>query len=184
MDELIIKVAILRRQRGSLASLKSRILNHTEKLSKFPRMAEALGQDFIDMLPSSWRFKTVASAGDIPETDLLNTSAYPEHILPYRGLMEASTLGDDYSSQLFLSGLAIPCAAWPSRPTDYKITPEYIAVSKFLSDIIDDIAASIHFFFGWKPEIVPMKFESARLSCGRPYRVNGSLDPLPYPLFV
>jgi hypothetical protein len=129
-------------------------------------MAEALGQDFIDRLPSSWRFKTVASAGDIPETDLLNTSAYPGCILSYRGLMEASALVGDYSSQLFLSGLAISCAAWLSHLADYKITPEYTAVSKFLSEIIGDIAASIHFFFGWELEIVPMKLESARLSCG------------------
>jgi len=184
MDELTIKVAILRRQRGSLASLKSRILNHIKKLSRIPRMAEALGQDFIDMLPSSWRFKIVASAGDIPETDLLNTSAYPGRILSYRHLMVASICVGGYTLQLFLSGLSISCAAWPSRPADYRITPEYIAVCKFLSEIIDDIAASIRFFLGWKPEIVPMKLESARLSRETPYRVKGSLDSLPYSLFV
>ncbi|KAL3418617.1 hypothetical protein PVAG01_10333 [Phlyctema vagabunda] len=151
INELNLRVAGLRADSNAVICLSSRTANNLEKVLRLLREGEALEQAFgecFDNLPEFWKPQTVSWVDRIPDEELPTSSCYPGKVDIYSEIWLASQYVNGLSSRLFVSSTILRCTAWLCSPLDYRITPEYTAAARLSGQIIEDIVASVPYFFG------------------------------------
>ena len=84
------------------------------------------------------------------ECDISNAHAHPGRLDSYQGILIAFILNSSRGCQLFIWTSALRCVAWLGAPNDYTLSPEYTKASLACSQLIEDVVASIPYFFSWK----------------------------------
>jgi len=143
----------LRADVNQAMTLMPRALENFNKTLELIRRAQEIEQGFADWeasLPDEWRFKTVAWADTIPDSDLSISEVYPGKVDMFSDLFVASQWNMARVARLILSGITIRCAAWLCAPVDYRTTSYYAQASRIGMEMIDDIVASIPFHLGWR----------------------------------
>jgi hypothetical protein len=88
--------------------------------------------------------------------DLAQSIAYPGRVDTYKELSLAYTYNVAHSSQILIWTTILRCVAWLAPDADYRITPEHKRAAQICSVLIEDIVASVPYFFGWNAETDPV----------------------------
>jgi hypothetical protein len=151
-----LKMAALRADNDKTTTLKLHSAENTEKVLKLLRRAEALDQEYLDWittLPAGWEIKTVAWVdGDVQ--DLSTSLTHPGRVDAYGELWMAYKYNIVRSCRLFIWTTILRCAAWLGYPQDYRLTPEYTTASRICRQLVEDIVASVPYFFGWNRKMM------------------------------
>lgn len=163
-----LKMAALRADNDKTTTLKLHSAENTEKVLKLLRRAEALDQEYLDWiaaLPAGWEIKTVAWVdGDVQ--DISTSLIHPGRVDAYGELWMAYKYNVVRSCRLFIWTTILRCAAWLGYPHDYRLSPEYTTASRICRQLIEDIVASVPYFFGWNCENNSAMNARANFACG------------------
>ncbi len=143
----------LRADVNQAMTLMPRTAENFDKTVELIRRAQEIEQGFLDWeasLSDEWRFKTVAWADTIPDSDLSISEVYPGKVDMFADLFVASQWNMARVARLILSGIIIRCAAWMCAPVDYRTTSHYAQASRLGIEMINDIVASIPYHLGWR----------------------------------
>lgn len=143
----------LRADVNQALTLMSRTPENFDMTLELIRRAQEIEQGFLDWeasLPDVWRFKTVAWADTIPDSDLSISEVYPGKVDKFSDLFVASQWNMARVARLILSGIIIRCAASICAPVDYRTTSHYAQASRVGMEMINDIVASIPYHLGWR----------------------------------
>lgn len=164
-----LRVAGLRADTEQALAIMSRTTSNIEKVLQLVRKAESLDQEYLDWersLPTPWQAKTVAWIDSI-QGDLTDSMVHPGRVESYSELGIAFTLNVCRSCRLIVWSNILRCIAWLGEPQDYRLTSEYTIASQLCSQLIEDITASIPFFFGWEDDgTVPLVARETNFACG------------------
>ncbi|TGO49997.1 hypothetical protein BCON_0194g00070 [Botryotinia convoluta] len=174
---LNLKVADLRAETHRICTLEGHTTENIEKILNHMKKAERIEKEYVDWysnLPEEWTPKVAAWVDDTVEKDLESTACYPGRVDVYGELWMATTHNIVRASRLFILTTILRCTAWITADLDYKLTPEYVKVSRQASVLIEDIVSSIPFFFGWKaPDTEFPITENSYFPCGNDSKVSG-----------
>jgi hypothetical protein len=70
------------------------------------------------------------------------------------------------SCRLFIYTTILRCVAWLGKSQDYRLTPEYTTASRICRQLVEDIVASVPYFFGWNSENDGAMKARANFACG------------------
>lgn len=161
-------MAELRTDTNVTTNLGVRSPTNTEKIWKLLRRAEALDQQYLqwdNSLPHSWKPKTVSWV-DLPEADIYGSAIYPGRVDAYEHLRIAYIHNFTRSCRLFIWNTILRFIAWLSEPRDYRLSLEYTTASRISRYIVNDVVASVPFFFGWSRDAYPAIFGKSQFACG------------------
>ncbi|KAL2068930.1 hypothetical protein VTL71DRAFT_15268 [Oculimacula yallundae] len=169
-DAANLKMAQLRADNDLVTTVKTRSAENIENVLKLLRRAESLDQEYVEWtksLPPAWQINTVAWAdGDIP--DLATSMIHPGRIDSYGELWMAYKHNIARGCRLFIWTTILRCVAWLGNDSDYRLTPEYTTASQTCRPIIEDVVASVPYFFGWNRGIDPAMNDLSNFACGEP----------------
>jgi hypothetical protein len=161
-------MAALRADTDQTTTLKLHSAENTEKVLNLLRRAEALDQEYlgwIKALPAGWEIKTVAWVDGNIE-DLSTSLVHPGRVDAYGELWMAYKYNFVRACRLFIWTTILRCAAWLGIPRDYRLTPEFTAASRMCRPLIEDIVASVPYFFGWNSKNDAAMNARANFACG------------------
>ncbi|KAF7916393.1 uncharacterized protein EAE98_010693 [Botrytis deweyae] len=174
---LNLKVADLRAETHRICALEGHTTENIEKVLNHMKKAERIEKEYVDWysnLPEEWTPKVAAWVDDTVEKDLEFTACYPGRVDVYGELWMATTHNIVRASRLFILTTILRCTAWITADLDYKLTPEYVKVSRQASVLIEDIVSSIPFFFGWKaPDAEFPLSDNSYFPCGNDSKISG-----------
>ena len=169
LNRLNLKVANLRADAEKIVILAERTPSNIEQVLKLLRRSEALEKSYVDWLqslPPSWDIKTVAWIDSINE-DITESSVHPGRVDSFAELWIAFTYSFICSCRLFIWTTILRCIAWLGEPQDYKLSPEYSVASRVCGQIVEDIVASVPYYFGWRGDkALFMGVGRANFACG------------------
>jgi hypothetical protein len=173
-----LKMAALRADTDKTTILKNHSAENIEKVTKLLQRAQALDQEYLDWikaLPAGWEIKTVAWV-DSSVKDLSTSLVHPGRVDAYGELWMAYKYNIVRSCRLFVHTTILQCVAWLGNRQDYRLTPEYTTASRICRQLVEEIVASVPYFFGWNSENDGAMKARANFACG----TNG--DPVVKPL--
>ncbi|KAL5317674.1 hypothetical protein ACEPPN_014772 [Leptodophora sp. 'Broadleaf-Isolate-01'] len=163
-----LKMAQLRADNDLTTTSKVRSAENIEKVLKLLRRAESLDKQYMEWiksLPPAWQINTVAWIdGEVP--DLSNSVVHPGRIDAYGELWMAYKYNIVRGCRLFIWTTILRCVAWLGNMGDYRLTPEYTTASQICRSLIEDIVASVPFFFGWNRGRDPAMADRSNFACG------------------
>jgi hypothetical protein len=163
-----LKMAALRADTDQTTTLQIHSVENTEKVMKLLRRAEALDQEYLEWikaLPAGWEIKTVAWVdGDVK--NLSTSLVHPGRVDAYGELWMAYKYNIVRACRLFIWTTILRCAAWLGVPQDYRLTPEYTVAARICRQLIEDIVASVPYFFGWNSKNDGAMNARANFACG------------------
>ncbi|PVH88677.1 hypothetical protein DL98DRAFT_508575 [Cadophora sp. DSE1049] len=171
-----LKMAQLRADNDATTTIRFRSAENIEKVLKLLRRAEALDKQYIEWiqaLPPAWQINTVAWIdGEVP--DLPNSVIHPGRIDTYGELWMAYKYNIVRGCRLFIYTTILRCVAWLGDNGDYRLTPEYATATQICRGLIEDIVASVPYFFGWNRGKDPSMSDRSNFACGEhdPTRVK------------
>ncbi|CZS89868.1 uncharacterized protein RAG0_01103 [Rhynchosporium agropyri] len=167
-DAANLKMAQLRADNDLVTSVKVRSAETTENVLRLLRRAESLDKEYTDWmksLPPLWQHNTVAWVdAEIP--DLGKSMVHPGRIDSYSELWIAFKCNLARGCRLFIWTTILRCVAWLSNDGDYRLTPEYTTAIQTCRPLIEDIVASVPYFFGWNRGIDPAMYDGSSFACG------------------
>jgi hypothetical protein len=152
---LYFEMAKLLEENNRTTTLSNRTPQDIEQVLGLIRKAEDLERQFfewIQALPASWEI-TSTSYHDMEVRNLDTAPVYPGRVDSFQELWMAYKYNTSRSCRLLISTTIIRCVTWLGGPTTYTSTTEYETASKQCRSLIEDIIASIPYFFGWDPSI-------------------------------
>jgi hypothetical protein len=152
---LYFETAKLLEENNRTTTLSNRTPKDIQQVLDLMRKAEALELEFLDWiqaLPTSWKI-TSTSYHDMEVENLGTAPVYPGRVDSFQELWMAYKYNNVRSCRLLVSTTIMRCVAWLGGPTAYPSTTEYETASKQCRSLIEDIIASIPYFFGWDPSI-------------------------------
>ncbi|KAK0109827.1 hypothetical protein ONS95_002498 [Cadophora gregata] len=171
-----LKMAQLRADNDATTTIRFRSAENIEKVLKLLQRAEALDKQYIDWiqsLPPAWQINTVAFIdGEVP--DLPNSVIHPGRVDAYGEMWMAYKYNIVRGCRLFIYTTILRCVAWLGDNSDYRLTPEYATATQICRGLIEDIVASVPYFFGWNRGKNPSMADRSNFACGEhdPTRVK------------
>jgi hypothetical protein len=163
-----LKMAQLRADNDKITSLTTHTTENLEKVLKLLRRAEALEREYIawvENLPAAWAIKTVAWLdGDVE--NLETSVVHPGRVVAYGELWMAYYYNTVRTCRLYIWTTILRCVAWMSNPRDYRLSPEYTTASCACRQLIEDIIASVPYFFGWNRDKDAAMADKSNFACG------------------
>ena len=163
-----LKMASLRADTDSILKERLHSAENIENTLKLLRRAEALDREYVEWikaLPESWDIKTVAwMDGEVP--DLSNSIIHPGRVDAYGELWMAYKYNIVRACRLLAWSAILRATAWLADPRDYRLTPEYTTASRICRQLIEDIVASIPYFFGWHGDKKVTFTDRSNFACG------------------
>lgn len=162
------KMAALRADTDKTTTLKTRSHENIEKVTKLLQRAQALDQEYVDWikaLPACWEIKTTAWI-DGAAQDLSSSLVHPGRVDAYGELWMAYKYNIVRSCRLFIYTTILRCVAWLENPGDYRLTREYTTASRICRQLVEEIVASVPYFFGWNSENDGAMKATANFACG------------------
>lgn len=158
-----LRVAELRQENDKTTSLTPQTPANIASVLSLLQRAQDLEREYREWYTSlrpNWRPCPVAWVdwNDIGMTmgaDLSNSIAHPGRVDTYKELSLAYAYNIARSSQLLIWTTILRCVAWLADPDDYRITPEHKKAAQICSMLIEDIVASVPYFFGWNADTNP-----------------------------
>ncbi len=163
-----IRMAALRADNDLTTTLQTRTTENLEKVLKLLRRAEALEREYvawIETLPPNWNIKTVAWI-DSDIRDLTESIVHPGRVDAYGELWMAYFYNIVRACRLFIWTTILRCAAWINNPQDYRLAREYTTAAGVCRQIIEDIIASVPYFFGWNRSNNMAMADKSNFACG------------------
>ncbi|KAB8290044.1 hypothetical protein EYC80_010370 [Monilinia laxa] len=173
---LNLKVANLRAESHQICTLEAHTTENVERVLNHLREAELIEKQYVewyDNLPSEWTPRVVAWIDGIAEKYLESATCHPGRVDSYVELWMATTHNVARASRLFILTTVLRCTAWLSSGVDYRLTSEYIDISRRASLLIDDIISSVPFFFGWNTKDNLPVVENSYFPCGNNSKIGG-----------
>lgn len=169
VNEINLRVAGLRADTEKALTMMSRTHSNITKVLQLVRRAESIEQEYLDWkrsLPTTWQAQTVAWVENI-QGDLIDSMVHPGRVESFSELGIAFAINFCRSCRLVVWSDILRCIAWIGEPQDYRLTSEYTLASQVSSQLIEDIIASIPFFFGWEADgAVPLLARETNFACG------------------
>ncbi|KUJ15368.1 uncharacterized protein LY89DRAFT_588204 [Mollisia scopiformis] len=163
-----LKMAALRADNDQTTTLKTHTADNVEKVLALLRRAESLDQEYIEWikaLPANWAIKTVSWIDDeVP--DLENSVVHPGRVDTYGELWMAYKYNIVRGCRLFIWTVILRCVAWLGDPRDYRLTPEYTTASRICQQLVEDVVASVPYFFGWNRDKDSAMVDRSQYACG------------------
>jgi hypothetical protein len=163
-----LKMAALRADTDKTTTLKGHSHENIEKVTNLLQRAQALDQEYVDWikaLPACWEIKTTAWV-DSAAQDLSTSPVHPGRVDAYGELWMAYKYNIVRSCRLFIYTTILRCVAWLENPGDYRLTPEYTTASRICRQLVEEIVASVPYFFGWNSGNDGAMKASANFACG------------------
>ncbi|PVH71001.1 hypothetical protein DL98DRAFT_435993 [Cadophora sp. DSE1049] len=138
----------------TITSLLERSTDNMEKVINLLRRAEALEQryaDWLRCLPASWQIQS-AGWSDFDAANLSTSLVYPGRVDKFGGLWMVNKYNVARSCRILLWSTILRCIAWLGGPEEYVMSAEYSNGSRKCRQLIEDITASVLFYFGWDSE--------------------------------
>lgn len=161
-------MAQLRADNDKTTTLATHTTENLEKVLKLLRRAEALEKEYvewIESLPPDWAIRTVAWIDENVE-DLETSIIHPGRVVAYSELWVAYYHNVVRSCRLYIWTTILRCVAWMSTPRDYRLSPEYSTASSACRQLIEDIVASVPYFFGWNRNKDAAMADKSNFACG------------------
>jgi hypothetical protein len=163
-----LKMAALRADTDKTTTLKVHSAENTEIVKKLLQRAQVLDQEYLDWikaLPAGWEIKTVAWV-DSAVQNLSTSLVHPGRVDAYGELWMAYKYNIVRSCRLFIYSTILRCVAWLGNSQDYRLTPEYTTAARICRQLVEDIVASVPYFFGWNSENDVTMKARANFACG------------------
>lgn len=163
-----LKMAALRADTDKTTTLKVHSAENTEIVKKLLQRAQVLDQEYLDWikaLPAGWEIKTVAWV-DSAVQNLSTSLVHPGRVDAYGELWMAYKYNIVRSCRLFIYSTILRCVAWLGNSHDYRLTPEYTTAARICRQLVEDIVASVPYFFGWNSENDVTMKARANFACG------------------
>jgi hypothetical protein len=175
---LNMKVADLRAESHRICTLKANTIENVEKVLQHLRKAQAIDQEYMNWyedLPEVWKPKFVCWINTSPDADMESTNFYPGRVDTYSDIWMATTHNMARVSRLFIFTSILRCTAWLTLPFNYEDTLEYITISKQSRVLIEEIIASIPYYFGHEIEDTGISaFTDSYFPCGSSSKIGGT----------
>lgn len=158
-----LKVAELRQDNDKTTTLSSQSPSNIEAVLSLLHRAQDLEKEYrkwYTSLPPEWKPNAIAwvdwnDLGLSMGADLAQSLVHPGRVDAYRELSLAYAYNVARSSQILIWTTILRCVAWLAPGSDYRITPEHKRAVQICSVLIEDIVASVPYFFGWNAETDP-----------------------------
>ncbi|KAI9046704.1 hypothetical protein LZ554_009442 [Drepanopeziza brunnea f. sp. 'monogermtubi'] len=163
-----LKMAKLRADNDTITTARVRTAENIERALELLRQAQALDKEYIEWmnnLPPAWQIKTVGWV-EGEASDLMDSAVHPGRVDTFESLSIAYHYNVVRGCRLFVWTTILRCVAWLGDHGDYRLSPEYKAASQICHQIIEEIVASIPYFFGWNRGKDPAMSDSANFGCG------------------
>lgn len=150
---LNLKVAELRARCESVLGTAKRTPDSFQLVLGLMKEAKALDVEYVEWaenIPSYWQPTTVEWIEQEPNVDLVYSVTHPGKVDKYLDICLASVWNIARVSRLFLSIVTLRCSAWLCAPADYRLLPEYAEAARMNAMLIEDVIASVPYFFGWR----------------------------------
>lgn len=137
----------------TFTGLPERSTDNMEKVINLLRRAEALEQryaDWLRRLPPSWQIQS-ADWSDFDAANLSTSLVYPGRVHKFGDLWMANKYNVARSCRILLWSTIFRCIAWLGGPEEYMMSAEYSNGSRKCRQLIEDITASVPYYFGWAP---------------------------------
>ena len=124
--------------------------------------------DWLQSLPESFRWRTLAWEDYNPKCDYARAEAYPGRIDAYGDLWVVNLWNVMRCMRIVLASLIVRLTAWTISPADYRTTPEYATCARVCVEAIADIIASVPYQLGWfsKHEGLCERAQLSGFACG------------------
>ncbi|KAL3954958.1 hypothetical protein ACCO45_010521 [Purpureocillium lilacinum] len=166
-QRLSSRTSELKNETNHLLATVTRTPENTELMKKAMEKCQELDKEIVEWLedlPESFRWKTVAWEDYNPKCDYSKAEAFPGRIDMYADLWVVNLWNVMRCMRIVLASLIVRFTAWIISPADYRTTPEYAASARAIADII----ASVPYQLGWFAKHQDLR-ERAQLSgfaCG------------------
>ncbi|KAM3077195.1 hypothetical protein ACMFMF_005106 [Clarireedia jacksonii] len=175
---LNMKVAGLRAESHRVCTLKADTTENVERVLQHLRKAQALDQDYINWvedLPEPWKPSPEFWINTSLDADMEFTNFYPGRVDTYRDIWMATTQNLARVSRLFILTTILRCTAWLTLPLNYEETNEYVTASEQARVLIEEIIASIPYYFGHEAQDTSNSaFNDSYFPCGSNSKVGGT----------
>lgn len=161
-------MAALRAENDLATSLKDHTPANTETVVALIQRAENLEQEYLawlDALPPSWAITTVDWVDDIGG-DLSDSIVHPGRVDAYGELWMVYKYNIVRACRINIQNTILRCIAWLRDPQDYRFTPEYAAATHVCRQLIEDIVATVPYFFGWNRDKNIAMADRSNFACG------------------
>ncbi|UNI24243.1 hypothetical protein JDV02_010006 [Purpureocillium takamizusanense] len=161
----------LKNETNHLLATVHKTPENTERMKKAMEKCQDLDKEIVEWLeelPESFRWKTVAWEDYNPKCDYSKAEAFPGRIDMYADLWVVNLWNVMRCMRIVLASLIVRFTAWTISPADYRTTPEYAAGARVCVEAIADIIASVPYQLGWFAKHQDLR-ERAQLSgfaCG------------------
>lgn len=163
-----LKMAELRADNEVTTDLRDRNSTNVDKVVSLLRRAEALDLEYLEwirVLPPTWSIATVAWIEE-PPLNLEESLVHPGRVDAYGELWMAYKYNFVRACRIFIQSTIIRCVAWLGGSTEYRMTPEYATATRICGELIEDIVASVPYFFGWNRDRNPAMADKSNFACG------------------
>jgi len=170
-QRLSSRTSELKNETNHLLATVTRTPENTELMKKAMEKCQELDKEIVEWLedlPESFRWKTVAWEDYNPKCDYSKAEAFPGRIDMYADLWVVNLWNVMRCMRIVLASLIVRFTAWIISPADYRTTPEYAASARVCVEAIADIIASVPYQLGWFAKHQDLR-ERAQLSgfaCG------------------
>jgi hypothetical protein len=182
---LNLRLAELRVENDKTTSLAPRTASNTVKVVELLQKAEALEKEYREWYTSLPSSSVSATAWiDDEETDLAASIAHPGRVDLYKELSLAYVYNIARSSQILTWTIILRCVTWLGEPLDYRITTHYKTAAQTCKYLIEDIIASIPYFFVWSRDTDMVIIDRIQSLCGNIALKGVSAVFLIWPIYV
>jgi hypothetical protein len=158
-----LRVAQLRHDNEQTTTLSPATPAHTEAVLSLLRRAQELEREYREWYTSlqpQWKPDALvwvdwSDLGLEVGSDLKDSIVHPGRVDSYKELSMGYAYNVARSSQILIWTTILRCVAWLGEPGDYRITPEHKKAAQICSVLIEDIVASVPYFFGWDSDTNP-----------------------------
>ena len=158
-----LRVAELRQDNDKITSLCPQTPANIASVFTLLNRAQDLEREYREWYTSlrpHWKPNPVAwvdwsDIGLNMGADLSSSIVHPGRVDVYKELSLAYAYNIARSSQILIWTTILRCVAWLGEPDDYRITPEHKRAAQICSMLIEDIVASVPYFFGWNENTDP-----------------------------
>jgi hypothetical protein len=104
--------------------------------------------EWAGSLPKHWMYKQMAFVEEDSGEELKTASSYPGRIDTYQDLSIAGIWNSYRVFRTSMLGVIVRCTAWLTSPQPYQRAPEVLRASQLVSQLVDEICASVPFHLG------------------------------------
>lgn len=158
-----LRVAELRQDTDKTTTLSPHTLDNIEVVLALLHRAQDLEKEYREWytaMPPHWKPDALAwvdwsDLGMAMGSNLSESIVHPGRVDTYRELSVAYAYNVARSSQILIWTTILRCVAWLSPDSDYRITKEHQSATMICNTLIEDIVASVPYFFGWNADTDP-----------------------------